>query len=62
MVQRILNQKYRVCQGEEQQTLVWLKAIFKRLLLLKYNWKFEKGFILNEYGWIKQQYEEGIYQ
>jgi len=47
-----------ILQGEEQQTLVWLKAIFKRLLLLKYNWKFEKGFILNEYGWIKQQYEE----
>ena len=32
-----------------------MKAILKRLLLLKYNWKFEKGFVLNEYGWINKK-------
>ena len=38
----------------------WYQAILKRLLLLKHNWKFEKSFILNEYGWINQQEDSGI--
>jgi len=48
-----------ILQGETRDTLVKLKAILKRLLLVKHNWKYEKSFILNEYGWIKQQEIKG---
>jgi len=44
-----------ILHGENRTTLLKLKSILKRLLLLKYNWKFEKGFILNEYGWIDKE-------
>ena len=37
-----------------------VQAILKRLLLLKYNWKYERSFILNEYGWISSKIKEEV--
>ena len=37
-----------------------VQAILKRLLLLKYNWKYERSFILNEYGWISSKIKEKV--
>ena len=48
-----------ILQGEDRPTLAKLKAVLKRLLLLKHNWKFEKSFILNEYGWLNKEEGKG---
>ena len=29
-------------------------------MLLKYNWKYERSFILNEYGWISSKIKEKV--
>jgi len=47
-----------VLRGGNKRLLSKVKMVLKRLLLVKFNWKHEKSFVLNEYGCLKDSHIE----